>query len=381
VKKPLLAVLVLLVAAVAVVGLGRLVRERAAQQAAEQFYLGQSFLDKNDDESARQAFLTLVDRSARSEHVPAALEYLAEISERAADFDQALGYWQQLRDRFAATDRLAKTRYHIGYCLEHLGRHEEAREAYLAAPQGPPYSVLSRCGLGRIEEAAGHLVEAREIYRRAVAASAAGTPEYSEAVSLLGAVNIRLLFSRANTPESILYTVRSGDSVSSVGAKFNVTQASIVRANDLQGAVPLRVNRTLKITPVEYRIVIDKSEFVLRLYAEDQLFKEYSVGIGRPEFPTTAGKYVIENKMVDPVWYSPEGKVYPGGDPENELGSRWMGLRPLEPDLPTDLGIHSTIHPDTIGWASSRGCPRLLPADAEELFDIIPLRTPVLIED
>jgi len=47
--------------------------------------------------------------------------------------------------------------------------------------------------------------------------------------------------------------------------------------------------------------------------------------------------------------------------------------------LPHDLGIHATIDPSSIGWASSRGCPRMRQEDAEELFDLVTLRTPVTI--
>ncbi len=382
-KKTLLAILVLLVIGAGVYGLGRLVRQRAAQQAAEQFYLGESFLEQQDDDSAREAFLTLINRWPRSEYAERALAYLGEISERAEQFETALEYWRRILEQFPTTSRGTEVRYHIGYCLEKQNRFEEAHDMYERAPAGSAYWVLSQCGIGRMAEhmTTPDLLGARDIYRGAVEAAEPGSPEYKEAVGLLGALNVRLLFSRATTPESILYTVRSGDTISGLGARFNVSKASIIRANGLDPNVPLRVNRTIKITPQEYSIVIDKSDFALRLFADGQLFKEYVVGIGRPEYPTTAGKYVIENKMVNPTWYSPDGKVYEGGDPANELGSRWMGLRPLEPDLPTDLGIHATIHPDTVGWASSRGCPRMLEADAEELFDIVPLRTPVLIQE
>jgi lipoprotein-anchoring transpeptidase ErfK/SrfK len=197
----------------------------------------------------------------------------------------------------------------------------------------------------------------------------------------LGAINVRLLFSKVKTPESLLYRIVRGDSISSIGSKFSVTKASIMRANGLEPTTPLRLNQTFKITPVEYRLLLDMSDFWLKVYVDDQLFKQYDVGLGRPDSPTTPGKYYIENKIVDPTWYSPRGKVYPPGDPENELGTRWMGLQPLEPDLPTDLGIHGTIDPSTVGWASSSGCPRLRPSEAEELFDILPLRTPVEIQE
>lgn len=373
--------LVLLIVAGAVVGLGYLVRERAAKQAEQQFHLGQSFVEKGDDKRARDAFMALIEDAPRSEHVESALAHMGGICERSEAYESALEYWSRLESDFPAGTRTAEAIYHIGFCLEQLGRHEEAIEMYSRAGEGSDFYVSSQCGLGRVEEAGGNLKLALGIYKAAVNAADENTDEYRDAVDHLGGLNTRLLFSKAPTENSVLYRVKSGDSISSIGEKFSVTKASIMRANGMQPDTPLRINRTLKITPVEYRLDIDMDEFRLRLYANDELFNEYSVGLGRPDNPTIPGKYVIDNKIVNPTWYSPRGKVYPPGDPENELGTRWMGLQPLEPDLPTDLGIHGTIDPSTVGWASSSGCPRMLPDEAEELFDILPLRTPVEIHE
>jgi lipoprotein-anchoring transpeptidase ErfK/SrfK len=47
--------------------------------------------------------------------------------------------------------------------------------------------------------------------------------------------------------------------------------------------------------------------------------------------------------------------------------------------LPTDLGIHGTIEPASIGQYKSHGCPRLLKEDVEELYDLVVRSTPVSI--
>ena len=129
-KRTLLAILMLLIVAAGVVGLGWLVQQRAAKRATEQFYLGESFLEKKDDDGARQAFVSLVDRARRSEHVEPALAYLGQICERAGEFDTALGYWQRLLDEFPETARRAEASYHKGYCLEKGNRYEEAFQMY-----------------------------------------------------------------------------------------------------------------------------------------------------------------------------------------------------------------------------------------------------------
>jgi lipoprotein-anchoring transpeptidase ErfK/SrfK len=256
---------------------------------------------------------------------------------------------------------------------------EETYRNAVALDPGGAYAVLATCGLGRLAEADGRLIEARDLYRRAFDMAKDGSTESKEAVSLLGDANVKIIFSGRKTEDSELYTVRQGDSVSSIGKKFNTTQALVLRANGLKDAGALRINKTLKITPKKFSILVDVSDFTLTLYDNGNVFKVYPAGLGKPENPTAPGRYEIKNKMVNPRWYSPSGKVYPPLDPENELGTRWMGLKPIGPDLPTDLGIHGTIDPASVGWGSSRGCPRMIPADAEELFDLVTLGTPVTI--
>ena len=66
-------------------------------------------------------------------------------------------------------------------------------------------------------------------------------------------------------------------------------------------------------------------------------------------------------------------KLFPPGDPENELGTRWMSF---QDDM---LGIHGTIKPETVGFYSSFGCVGMYRKDVEELFDLIPVGTSIKI--
>jgi len=66
-------------------------------------------------------------------------------------------------------------------------------------------------------------------------------------------------------------------------------------------------------------------------------------------------------------------------DPRNPLGTLWMGLG--DKKGPTSYGIHPTKDAGSIGGNRSRGCVRMRPADAAELFNICPLGTPVRIRE
>ena len=45
------------------------------------------------------------------------------------------------------------------------------------------------------------------------------------------------------------------------------------------------------------------------------------------------------------------------------------------------FGIHGTLNPNTVGWASSHGCIRMNNDDVAELYKIIPYGTKVTITD
>ena len=383
VRGALVCILVLVALCGAVVWLFKANRARIAERIANQYSLGESLFEDAKYEAAAAVFAALVRSARNSPYVENALRKLGQIEEKAGKYERARLYWQRLAKEFADRPAVHEATYHIGLCLEkEEGQRSRAEQFYrtvISSSPGERYAVLATCGLGRLAEADAKLEEARDLYREAFHMARDGSPESREALKLLGQANVKLIFSGRKTNDSELYTVRRGDTVSSIGAKFNTTQALILRANGIDSPAALRVNKTLKITPKEFSIVIKKSDFALTLYEKGEVFKVYPVGLGRPEHPTTPGNYEIDSKIENPTWYSPSGKVVPPLSPENELGTRWMGLEPVGPALPHDLGIHATIDPPSVGWASSRGCPRMHQEDAEELFDLVTLRTPVTI--
>ena len=91
---------------------------------------------------------------------------------------------------------------------------------------------------------------------------------------------------------------------------------------------------------------------------------------------TPLGQFLVETRLENPDWYSEKhGKLIPHGDPENVLGSRWLGFDKKE--NARGLGIHGTGQPESIGRNMSSGCIRLLNEDAEQLFEIVSRGTTV----
>jgi tetratricopeptide (TPR) repeat protein len=291
-----------------------------------------------------------------------------------AALEQALAAHAHGPDRPELAVRLARV-------LDTQGRHDEAVALYEEVERTAPPGLRAgaRIGLARKAERAGDRFAARAAYREAMADAEFDSELWNEAVDAVGRLNVALIFSPEETPESRHYTVEPGDNLTGIGIKLNTTQGLLFTANNINDATQLRVGQRLKYTPKDFRVVVERSKCRLFLLDKDGLFKRYRVGLGKPGYETALGKYTVGNKQKDPTWFRPGGSPVPPNDPENELGTRWMPLVPVEPGLPTDLGIHGTVAPETIGHYASRGCPRLVKEDVEELFDLIVRSTAVEI--
>jgi lipoprotein-anchoring transpeptidase ErfK/SrfK len=127
-------------------------------------------------------------------------------------------------------------------------------------------------------------------------------------------------------------------------------------------------------------LTVDRSSFQLKLWENLKLSKTYTVAIGAVGFDTPAGQYSIQNKAVDPAWNVPDsdwagdlaGKVIPGGAANNPLKARWMGIY-------DGAGIHGTDDTASLGSAASHGCVRMAVPDVIELYDQVPVGTPIYI--
>lgn len=108
-------------------------------------------------------------------------------------------------------------------------------------------------------------------------------------------------------------------------------------------------------------LVVKVPARVLELHADDKVYKKYRIAVGKSETPSPLGEWVV-------TW-----KAYHSGD---IFGTRFLGL-----NVPWGgYGIHGTNRPWSIGQFASKGCIRLRNRDIEELFEWVPVGTPVRIE-
>ncbi len=199
-----------------------------------------------------------------------------------------------------------------------------------------------------------------------------------DTVDILGKVNMVFFKTDAPCPGKVRYEVQSDDTLIGIANKFETTVAAVQEANDLEPANSrIYPGMILNIYVGRWRIDVSKTHFALILYDNGNIFKVYRVGIGRQD-RTPVGEFVIKNRIREPAW-TPPGRRIPFGDPENVLGTRWLGLAPVGDTDPTlqGYGIHGTWEPDTIGTAASQGCIRMKNEEVNELFDIIPYPPPL----
>jgi lipoprotein-anchoring transpeptidase ErfK/SrfK len=221
-------------------------------------------------------------------------------------------------------------------------------------------------------EAKGDLLGAKGVYQKLVS-DFPNSPEVMNWQKKIEGINISLLFSSVITPKSVLYEIKPGDTLTKIAKEHKTTTELIKKSNNLTSDA-IMPGKKIKVYNAPFTIFVDKSQNILYLKSDEEIFKTYAVATGRNNC-TPVGTFKIANKIVNPTWFK-KGKVIPAGDPENILGTRWMGF-----DSVPDYGIHGTTDPQSIGKQSTSGCVRMLNSDVEELYMIIPAGTEVTIVD
>lgn len=247
-------------------------------------------------------------------------------------------------------------------------------EEFVRANPGHSGAAKLEAALARNEIALGDTSAARRRLSSLVAGGKLDEDARAEIERELGKLNLAELMMGGGVgkpPQT--YVVKSGDSIWTIARKYTATPELILRANNITDPKKLRVGQSLTIPDVEFSLVCDISRNTMTLFNHGEFVKAYTVRTGRKAGTTPTGEYKILNKKTDPTWRPGDGRVYLPGDPNNELGTRWMSF---EGDI---LGIHGTVRPETVGSYASNGCIGLTKEDVEELFDLVSVGTSLKI--
>lgn len=158
------------------------------------------------------------------------------------------------------------------------------------------------------------------------------------------------------------YVIQSGDRLDMIAADYHVSWEYLSALNRTD---PRRIQagRRLKVVKGPFAAVVELDDFSLTVHLSGYYVRRYPVGIGR-DGSSPVGKLRVLNKVVNPSYTDPDGRVIDGDDPNNPLGERWI-------DLGNSYGIHGTIEPESIGRAASRGCIRLRDDDVIAVYNFL----------
>ena len=252
-----------------------------------------------------------------------------------------------------------------------LRRSQSAGNKELLQEQSSDPQLDSQLEQAKSFEQKGSLIEAQELYQRLMEMPLS-SEQLTDVQHRLEDLNVRILFSGIKIDGSQIYEVKQGDTLSQIAKKFNSTVDTIKQANNIKGSV-IHPGMKLRVLTEKFTILVDKSQNILILKYKDAVVKTYIVSTGSNN-STPVGTYIIETKLIDPVWYK-NGKAIPPTSPDNILGTRWMGF-----NLP-GYGIHGTVAPQDLGKQITEGCVRMRNDEVEELYRLVPQGSEVVIID
>ena len=157
----------------------------------------------------------------------------------------------------------------------------------------------------------------------------------------------------------------------------------------------------LKLPLINPRIVVFKNKRMLELYSDGKLVRTYRVGLGLNPVPpkkrqgdhaTPEGDYYVFVRNDRSAFYLSLGISYPNvADAERGVRDNLISKgqrdaiigaikRKARPPQNTALGGDIFIHGNGAGSDWTWGCVALENADIKELFDAVPVGTPVTIK-
>jgi lipoprotein-anchoring transpeptidase ErfK/SrfK len=128
-------------------------------------------------------------------------------------------------------------------------------------------------------------------------------------------------------------------------------------------------------------IVVNTSERRLYLVLGGGAAVRYKVGVGKAG-KQWAGVSHVDGKYLYPAWAPPADlarerrmstAVIPGGSPHNPMGVAALTLAGGQ------YAIHGTNAPNSVGGYVSAGCIRMYNHDISDLYQRVPVGTPVVV--
>jgi lipoprotein-anchoring transpeptidase ErfK/SrfK len=153
------------------------------------------------------------------------------------------------------------------------------------------------------------------------------------------------------------------------------------RGDWLKVLLPVRPNNStgwihatdVTLTPNPYRIKVDLSDYELRVFKGEEVVMTDTVAIGASATPTPIGRFFIRVLLKAPDPNTVYGPYAYGLSSHSETLSEFNGGD-------AEVGIHGNNDASVLGQAVSHGCIRMDNGKITELASILPLGTPVEVQ-
>lgn len=200
-----------------------------------------------------------------------------------------------------------------------------------------------------------------------------GDEDEARALEVLRNINGKLFLSANEGGDLKLYKVKSGDTLGKIAVQHGTTWEMIQRLNGLK-STRIDVGQELQILGGKFELVVRKEKFVMDLMLDGAFIQRYEVGLGLAGC-TPLGEFTVKNRIPKPA----DGS-YPYGHEKHRIGSRWLGLK--GDAKYQGYGIHGcrAEEESQIPGECSQGCVRMKNGDIEEIYDIVPVGTRVVIQ-
>lgn len=227
-------------------------------------------------------------------------------------------------------------------------------------------------------------LDARRLYAAVYASDDASADETAKAFDACARLHQALLFGNG-APDSLVlrHKVAAGEAIWALARGpwkqrgVTVPPGFVLHVNGIADARRLRVGQTLRVPLEAMKLLVRKSRFEIAVLLGGAPVERFPVAIGA-DASTPSGVSRVRDRIKNPDWYF-HGRRIPFGDPQNIIGTRWIGLSGAA--AVEGIGIHGTSDDSSVGKAASMGCIRMHNADVEKLFEWVDAGTEVEIRD
>jgi len=186
-----------------------------------------------------------------------------------------------------------------------------------------------------------------------------------EARRIVGEINSDLLLSKIPLEGKTEYIVKSGDALAAIARHHKTTIDYIMRANSRTSSL-IHPKDRLTVYPLEFDVVIDKSDKTIRLELKGLFFKEYPVV--RIALPPTLNP-PLKTEVKDRVaWYGENRVLF--NDKNYLKSNKWIQTAHRGLIIRAFRGSEGEGKQEDFGIL-------VAPEDLEEMFTLIRVSTPI----